>query len=50
MIITQAQMGVCGAGAAETRCGGISVQKLKVADQSLGTGSEAMTLQKYTLL
>ena len=45
---THAQSGVsgCGAGCAGGADGAASVLKLKVADQSLGTGSSAITLQK----
>ena len=46
-IIAQAQAGVEGGAAASVVGGADSVRKLKVADQSLGTGSRAITLQKY---
>ena len=36
----------CGDGADAMEGGAASVRKVKVADQSLGTGSTAMTLQK----
>jgi len=47
-ITTHAQSGVCGGdvGAADGDGGAASVWKLKVADQSLGAGSSAITLQK----
>ena len=47
-MITHAQSGFsgCGAGCAGGADGAASVLKLKVADQSLGAGSSAITFQK----
>ena len=48
IIIAHAQAGGMGVGGADNAgTGADSVRKLKVADQSLGTGSRAITLQKY---